>query len=209
MLKEIENHLSDIKKISIKSSDELEKFRIKFLSKKGIIQGFFSRLKDIDDDKRKMYGSKINELKIKVNEIIEKSKVKLSSVSDKKSELDYSLPGDFLKLGSRHPISIVKNKIIDIFSGVGYLKVPNTLGKSLQKNKKINPNGQLQLIHGSKQFLSESTIDIVPKVGDFYFFPNYLMHTVYPFKDSDEERRSISFNAMIDLEIFNVIQIYG
>ena len=120
MLKEIENHLSDIKKISIKSLDELEKFRIKFISKKGIIQGFFSRLKDIDDDKRKMYGSKINELKIKVNEIIEKSKVKLSSVSDKKSELDYSLPGDFLKLGSRHPISIVKNKIIDIFSKIGF-----------------------------------------------------------------------------------------
>ena len=120
MLKEIENHLSDIKKISIKSLDELEEFRIKFISKKGIIQGFFSSLKDIDDDKRKMYGSKINELKIKVNEIIEKSKVKLSSVSDKKSELDYSLPGDFLKLGSRHPISIVKNKIIDIFSKIGF-----------------------------------------------------------------------------------------
>ena len=120
MLKEIENHLSDIKKISIKSSDELEKFRIKFLSKKGIIQGFFSRLKDIDDNKRKMYGSKINELKIKVNEILEKSKVKLSLVSDKKNELDYSLPADFLKLGSRHPISIVKNKIIDIFSKIGF-----------------------------------------------------------------------------------------
>ena len=120
MLKEIENHLSDIKKISIKSLDELEKFRIKFLSKKGIIQGFFSRLKDIDDNKRKMYGSKINELKIKVNEILEKSKVKLSLVSDKKNELDYSLPADFLKLGSRHPISIVKNKIIDIFSKIGF-----------------------------------------------------------------------------------------
>tara|TARA_B100000925_G_C21968866_1_gene456864 strand:+ start:63 stop:1079 length:1017 start_codon:yes stop_codon:yes gene_type:complete len=120
MLKEIENHLSDIKKISIKSLDEIEKFRIKFISKKGIIQGFFSRLKDIDDDERKIYGSKINELKIKVNEIIEKSKVKLSSVSNKQSELDYSLPGDFLKLGSRHPISIVKNKIIDIFSKIGF-----------------------------------------------------------------------------------------
>jgi len=53
-------------------------------------------------------------------------------------------------------------------------------------------------------FLSPSTLDIVPSVGDFYFFPNYLMHTVFPFKDSNEERRSISFNAKIDEEIYNV-----
>ena len=53
MLKEIDNHLSDIKKISIKSSDELEEFRIKYISKKGIVTGLFSRLKDVDSDKRK------------------------------------------------------------------------------------------------------------------------------------------------------------
>ena len=53
-------------------------------------------------------------------------------------------------------------------------------------------------------FLSHSTLDIEPKVGEFYFFPNYLMHTVFPFKDSNEERRSISFNAEIDDEIYNV-----
>jgi len=89
-------------------------------------------------------------------------------------------------------------------SGVGYLKVPDTLGKSTQKNKIINPNGQLQLIHGSRQFLSQSTIDITPKVGDFYFFPNYLMHSVSPFTDSNDERRSISFNAEIDDNIYDV-----
>jgi hypothetical protein len=89
-------------------------------------------------------------------------------------------------------------------SGVGYLKVPDTLGKSTQKNKIINPNGQLQLIHGSRQFLSHSTIDITPKVGDFYFFPNYLMHSVSPFTDSNDERRSISFNAEIDDNIYDV-----
>ena len=53
-------------------------------------------------------------------------------------------------------------------------------------------------------FLSHSTLDIEPKVGEFYFFPNYLMHTVFPFKNSNEERRSISFNAEIDDEIYNV-----
>ena len=47
-------------------------------------------------------------------------------------------------------------------------------------------------------------LNIKPKVGDFYFFPHYLMHTVFPFRGSDEERRSISFNATIDEDIFNV-----
>ena len=53
-------------------------------------------------------------------------------------------------------------------------------------------------------FMSPSTVNLTPSVGDFYFFPNYLMHTVFPFKNSDEERRSISFNAKIDDEIYNV-----
>jgi uncharacterized protein (TIGR02466 family) len=88
-------------------------------------------------------------------------------------------------------------------SGVGYLKVPQNLGSTFQKTKKNNFNGTLDLIHGAKMFLSESNITIKPKVGDFYFFPHYLMHSVYPFTNTDEERRSVSFNATIDNEIFN------
>ena len=90
-------------------------------------------------------------------------------------------------------------------SGAGFLKVPNTLGKHVQENKGNNQylGGQLTLIHGSKQFMSNSKLSIIPKVGDFYFFPHYLMHTVYPYKGTDDERRSISFNAFIDDQIFN------
>ena len=90
-------------------------------------------------------------------------------------------------------------------SGAGFLKVPKNLGGHKQKLKENNyTGGNLQLIHGSKMFLCESILTIKPKVGDFYFFPNYLMHTVYPFSDSDEERRSISFNANIDENIYDV-----
>ena len=90
-------------------------------------------------------------------------------------------------------------------SGAGFLKVPSNLGKNKQQKEKINyKGGNLQLMHGSRMFLSHSTMNIVPKVGDFYFFPNYLMHHVYPFKDSKEERRSISFNAKIDDNIYDV-----
>jgi hypothetical protein len=89
-------------------------------------------------------------------------------------------------------------------SGVGYLKVPNSFGETTQKTKKTNSNGKLELIHGSRQFLSNSTLKITPSVGDFYFFPNYMMHTVYPFSGTDEERRSISFNAELDAGNINV-----
>ncbi|MDA9186467.1 2OG-Fe(II) oxygenase family protein [Candidatus Pelagibacter sp.] len=90
-------------------------------------------------------------------------------------------------------------------SGAGFLKVPTNLGKNKQHKEKINyKGGNLQLMHGSRMFLSHSTMNIVPKVGDFYFFPNYLMHHVYPFKDTKEERRSISFNAKIDENIYDV-----
>ena len=90
-------------------------------------------------------------------------------------------------------------------SGAGFLKVPKILGDSVQKKKDINyRGGNLQLIHGSRMFTCPSTYNIIPEVGDFYLFPNYLMHTVFPFKGTDEERRSISFNATIDDEIYNV-----
>ena len=89
-------------------------------------------------------------------------------------------------------------------SGAGFLKVPKNLGNFIQKkDTKDYPGGMLELIHGSKAFLSNAKFRIKPEIGDFYFFPNYMMHTVYPFKDTKEERRSISFNAKIDDEIYN------
>ena len=89
-------------------------------------------------------------------------------------------------------------------SGAGFLKVPKTFGKYVQKKNKDYYGGTLQLINGSRMFLSPSVEKIVPKVGDFYFFPHYLMHSVFPFNGTDEERRSISFNAKIDENIYNV-----
>ena len=83
-------------------------------------------------------------------------------------------------------------------SGVGYLKVPDDMGKTIQKNKSVQHNGKLILVDGSKKFLCNPTYIITPKVGDFYLFPSYMMHTVYPFSKTLEERRSISFNAKID-----------
>ena len=82
-------------------------------------------------------------------------------------------------------------------SGVGYLKIPKnmTLNKMI-KNKKIKTNGTIDFINGQINFLSKSIYNIIPKIGDLIIFPNYLMHTAYPF-NVDGERRSFSFNAKI------------
>ena len=91
-------------------------------------------------------------------------------------------------------------------SGAGFLKIPKSFGNFTQKNEKKEKEyqgGTLNLVHGQRSFLSKSIFTIIPEVGDFYFFPHYLMHTVYPFKGTSEERRSISFNATVDEGLFN------
>ena len=85
-------------------------------------------------------------------------------------------------------------------SGVGYLKVPKF---GISKKKNLKTNGTIDFINGSKIFLSESIYNHSPKVGDVLLFPNYLMHTVYPFS-AKGERRSFSFNAEIDKKIANI-----
>ena len=79
-------------------------------------------------------------------------------------------------------------------SGVGYLKMPKNFIKSKKKSK---TNGTIDFIHGSRSFLNKSIFNHKPKVGNLIIFPNYLMHTVYPF-NVDGERRSFSFNIDID-----------
>ena len=82
-------------------------------------------------------------------------------------------------------------------SGVGYLKLPKNMTKNkLVKNKKIKTNGTIDFINGQKGFLSKSIYNVNPKERDLLIFPNYLMHTAYPFNTTGE-RRSFSFNAKI------------
>ena len=82
-------------------------------------------------------------------------------------------------------------------SGVGYLKLPKNMTKNKEvKNKKIRTNGTIDFVNGQKNFLSKSIYNVIPKIGDMYIFPNYLMHTAYPF-NVEGERRSFSFNLKI------------
>ena len=82
-------------------------------------------------------------------------------------------------------------------SGVGYLKLPRGMtNNKFVKNKKLKTNGTIDFINGQRGFLSKSIYNVVPKIKDLLIFPNYLMHTAYPF-NINGERRSFSFNAKI------------
>jgi len=85
-------------------------------------------------------------------------------------------------------------------SGVGYLKVPKNMTKNkFLKNKKNKTNGTIDFINGQRGFLSKSIFNFIPKERELLIFPNYLMHTAYPF-NIDAERRSFSFNAKINFK---------
>ena len=85
-------------------------------------------------------------------------------------------------------------------SGVGYLKLPKGMtDNKMVKNKKLKTNGTIDFINGQRGFLSKSIYNVVPKIKELLIFPNYLMHTAYPF-NIDGERRSFSFNVKIILK---------
>jgi phenylalanyl-tRNA synthetase alpha chain len=116
----IKGHLQVIDNFSAKSLIELEEFRIKYLGKKGLMNEFFEKFKTISAEEKKETGQLINQLKNKVQEIIVSQKENLENNEKTESETDLSLSAYPVVLGSRHPVSFIKNQIIDIFSRLGF-----------------------------------------------------------------------------------------
>ncbi|MBT3207175.1 MAG: phenylalanine--tRNA ligase subunit alpha [Bacteroidetes bacterium] len=114
LLKEIENFRSNKK-------EEIENKRIELLSKKGEISKLFAEFKNVPNDQKKEFGQKINELKNKALSKLNSLKEKLEENGGEINAKDLSLPSEFVKLGSRHPISIVRNEIIQNFSRLGFV----------------------------------------------------------------------------------------
>ncbi|PIW27177.1 MAG: hypothetical protein COW30_11260 [Rhodospirillales bacterium CG15_BIG_FIL_POST_REV_8_21_14_020_66_15] len=88
-------------------------------------------------------------------------------------------------------------------SGAGYLMIPDQIGSSEGSRKRARTAGMINFVHGTDQFLSGGHISMLPKVGHIFLFPHYLNHSVNPFSGSGE-RRSFSFNALIDDEIYDI-----
>ena len=130
----------------------------------------------------------ISELKTNIRKFLKNEKIK--SIQDVKI-LNLWVVRQFK--GEYNPIHYHEGDL----SGVGYLKLPKGMTKNkMVKNKKIKTNGTIDFINGQKGFLSKSIYNVSPKIRDLLIFPNYLMHSVYPF-NIEGERRSFSFNAKI------------
>lgn len=117
----IDQIIKDIHSLSIKSRDEAESFRLRYLSKKGIISDLFTDFRTLPPDQKKLLGQRINELKKIAQGKIDSFLSSTGSSSSDKNEMDMTRPGEPRPLGSRHPVSIVRKEIIDIFSRVGFV----------------------------------------------------------------------------------------
>jgi phenylalanyl-tRNA synthetase alpha chain len=121
MIDKIEDYISEIEAFQAKTKEEVENFRIKYLGKKGILNEYFAEFKNVPNEQKKAFGQAVNNLKTAATEKVNLLKEELESKEEEKSIYgDLSRPGEPIEIGARHPISIVKNQIIEIFANIGF-----------------------------------------------------------------------------------------
>lgn len=121
MIEKLKEHIGIVKNFTTDDTEALEAFRISYLGKKGLLNEFFLAFKTVPVDQKKEFGQTINELKQAATDKVNEVKAVLeNNIAHKGIYGDLTRPGNPVELGARHPISIVKNKIIDIFSRVGF-----------------------------------------------------------------------------------------
>ncbi|MGC4130138.1 MAG: phenylalanine--tRNA ligase subunit alpha [Bergeyella sp.] len=119
MLEKIDELLADVNGFASSQKEEIEQFRIKYSGKKGILNDFFEKFKEVPNEQKKEFGQKINTLKQAVAAKLEELKNTTSSETVIEKD-DLTKPAFPLELGTRHPINLVKNKIIEIFKSIGF-----------------------------------------------------------------------------------------
>ena len=121
MIDHIKNLIKEADEFSADSLSAVEDFRVKFLGKKGVLNDLFEAFKAVPSDEKKAYGQAINELKKTAQKRVNALKNSLLIDQTSRAEsIDHTRPGDPFLIGGRHPISLVKNRIIDIFSRIGF-----------------------------------------------------------------------------------------
>ncbi|TYC13453.1 phenylalanine--tRNA ligase subunit alpha [Bizionia gelidisalsuginis] len=120
MIDKIKELIAEADAFTTQSQEEVEAFRIKFLGKKGLLNTYFAEFKNVANDQKKEFGQAINQLKNTAQDKVNTLKEGLANSEEAVSSGDLSRPGDPVSIGARHPISIVKNQIIDIFSNIGF-----------------------------------------------------------------------------------------
>ena len=121
MIDKIKEHIAEVEKFTTDSKEGAENFRIKYLGKKGVLNDFFAAFKSVPNEQKKEYGQTINTLKKAAEEKVTALKNALEKNTEETGVFgDLTRPGESINLGARHPISMVKNQIIDIFSRIGF-----------------------------------------------------------------------------------------
>ncbi|MEP6261356.1 MAG: phenylalanine--tRNA ligase subunit alpha [Gillisia sp.] len=121
MIEKIQEHIARVEGFQTQSVDEAEAFRIEYLGKKGLLNHFFAEFKNVPNDQKKDFGQAINTLKNAAQEKVRILKESLDGAQTEKGRYgDLSRPAEPVEIGARHPISIVKNQIIEILSNIGF-----------------------------------------------------------------------------------------
>lgn len=121
MKEEIDLVLAELSQLKCKTQKEIEEARVRFLGKKGEITKLFEEFRNIDKESKKEFGKTLNELKQKALSTLEELMAGVGEASESSSAgEDLTMPGEFRSLGSRHPVSIVRRQIVDIFHKFGY-----------------------------------------------------------------------------------------
>tara|TARA_B100000900_G_scaffold227677_1_gene193308 strand:+ start:375 stop:1391 length:1017 start_codon:yes stop_codon:yes gene_type:complete len=120
MIDKIDENLSLVNAFDAQSKEDIEAFRIKYLGKKGILNDFFTAFKEVPPKEKRDYGQALNTLKNAVMEKVKTLQAQTNKPANQGYQGDLSKPGFPLELGSRHPLSLVKNRIIEIFYQIGF-----------------------------------------------------------------------------------------
>lgn len=120
MREKIDTLWLEIKSHKISNTQDLETFRIKYLGSKGIVKELFGELKNVPNEEKREVGQLLNSFRNNTEALYEEWKTVLSDESKDESGIDFSRPGNGELIGSRHPLSLVRSEIIEIFSRIGY-----------------------------------------------------------------------------------------
>ncbi len=121
MIQDIKKHIEEVNAITIENKEQLEAFRLKYLAKNGLLNEFFAQFKQVPNEQKKEFGQVINELKNTAETKLKTLQETFENATQSSSStLDITRTAEPLYLGSRHPISIVKNDITEIFANIGF-----------------------------------------------------------------------------------------
>ena len=120
MINQVQEHLKTVENFTEQDSEAIEAFRIKYSGKKGILADLFAAFREVPPEEKKEYGLLLNQLKQAVGDKVKYLQSQTSAQQSTNQVTDPFRPAFPIEIGSRHPLSLVRNRIIDIFSQVGF-----------------------------------------------------------------------------------------